>query len=476
MAPEQARGDRPPRPPRFGNRRHFSTSGAVGQAEQVLCRKLQSEVANRPDIGPTHGRQQVDFGRPGANARQGRESGPNRVVGQVPKPREIARARRGGAGGGPEGTGLGPRKAQAAERGLALAGHGGGIERMQGFCQPRPDGFPRLERDELVRDDAQQALEAIGHAAQGWLAVAGDNRRKTWLRGHEGRHRLGNVGIGFDTSHWRFDLSRQTSHEQAMSQPVLRFAPSPNGELHMGHAYSALLNATMARDLGGRFLLRIEDTDQTRCRPEFTAGILRDLAWLGLAWEEPVRIQSEHFDAYEANLARLRDMGRVYPCFCSRKVVAGHALAARDPDGQPRYGGTCRGLPQAEAAARIASGEQHGWRLDMASCGDADAAVWGDMTIAKRNVGSFYHIAVVTDDYLQGVTHVVRGQDMEAATPVHRLLQRLLGFPSPHYHHHRLILDESGRKLSKSTRSTSIAALREAGVTAADIRNRLGFG
>ncbi|MFN4140611.1 tRNA glutamyl-Q(34) synthetase GluQRS [Aestuariivirga sp.] len=260
-----------------------------------------------------------------------------------------------------------------------------------------------------------------------------------------------------------------------MSPPVFRFAPSPNGYLHLGHAYSALLNARMADEAGGRFLLRIEDTDRTRSRPEFVQQIFVDLAWLGLRWEEPVRIQSEHFADYRARLDRLWAAGAIYPCFCSRKQVLAEARAGRDPEGQPHYGGTCRQLPRAEAEERMRRGEIHGWRLDMARAGDAAAAVWGDATIAKFNVGSSYHIAVVTDDALQGVTHVVRGKDLEAATPLHMLLQRLLGLPSPFYRHHELLLDERGEKLSKSAGSTSLRELRESGVTSDVVRRRLGF-
>lgn len=261
-----------------------------------------------------------------------------------------------------------------------------------------------------------------------------------------------------------------------MSRPVFRFAPSPNGYLHLGHAYSALLNARMAEESGGRLLLRIEDTDESRCRPEFVSAIFEDLAWLGIHWEEPVRIQSEHFSDYDANLARLWDMGAIYPCFCSRKQAAANALASRDPDGQLHYGGTCRSLPRAGAGQRISTGEIHGWRVNMKAVGDVEAAVWGDAMIAKRHVGSSYHIAVVTDDAVQGVTHVVRGKDIEAATPLHTLLQRLLSLPTPHYIHHDLVLDETGHKLSKSLRSTALRELRQDGVTAEDIRTRLGFG
>lgn len=261
-----------------------------------------------------------------------------------------------------------------------------------------------------------------------------------------------------------------------MRRHVFRFAPSPNGFLHLGHAYSALLNARMAAETNGSLLLRIEDTDESRSRPEFVDAIFEDIAWLGVHWEQPVRIQSEHFADYEANLVRLRDMGAIYPCFCSRKKALAHALPARDPDGQPHYGGTCRALPRAEAEARIARGDVHGWRLDMGRFGNAATAGWGDAMIAKRHVGSSYHIAVVTDDALQGITHVVRGKDIEPATPLHFLLQRLLGLPSPEYVHHDLIRDAEGQKLSKSIASTSLRQLRAAGATAEEIRRRLGFG
>jgi glutamyl-Q tRNA(Asp) synthetase len=259
-----------------------------------------------------------------------------------------------------------------------------------------------------------------------------------------------------------------------MIRPVFRFAPSPNGLLHLGHAYSALLNAEKAKEAGGQFLLRIEDTDQTRARPEFVLAIFEDLAWLGLGWEQPVRIQSEHFNDYEHRLQQLWAAGAVYPCFCSRKQALEHALPVQDPEGQPLYGGTCKRLSPTLAKRRIGDGDIHGWRLDTHM--DAEAAIWGDLVIAKRHVGSSYHIAVVTDDALQGVTHIIRGMDIEAATPLHKLLQRLLGFPTPHYHHHALILEESGEKLSKSRGSPSLRRLREQGITPADIRARLGFG
>lgn len=256
---------------------------------------------------------------------------------------------------------------------------------------------------------------------------------------------------------------------QAMATPVFRFAPSPNGRLHLGHAYSALLNEKMAREMGGRLLLRIEDTDVTRSRREFVDCIFEDLRWLGIEWEEPVRIQSEHFDDYERELQRLWEMEAVYPCFCSRSLAK--TLESRDPDGQPHYAGTCRSIRSEEAEARMARGEPFGWRLKT----EGDAVVWGDAMISKRGTGSSYHIAVVTDDALQGVTHVVRGRDIEPATPLHMMLQRLLGFPTLHYHHHELIRDEAGDKLSKSRKSVSLAELRAQGVTAEEVKERLGF-
>ncbi len=284
--------------------------------------------------------------------------------------------------------------------------------------------------------------------------------------------------------------------------PVFRFAPSPNGFLHLGHAFSALLNEALARAHAGRFLLRIEDIDLARCRPEFEAAIHEDLAWLGLRWEAPVRRQSEHFAAYAAARAGLA--GLVYPCFCSRGDIAGRVATQeatagapwpRDPDGAPLYPGTCKGLEPQQAAQRIATGEAHAWRLDMGAamqragglgyrCFDPDGGEdmaaahpgrWGDVIVARKEVPTSYHLSVVVDDAAQGVTHVVRGRDLEAATDVHVLLQALLRLPSPAYHHHRLIADEAGLKLAKSAGSASLRELRAAGVGAAEVRQWLGF-
>jgi glutamyl-Q tRNA(Asp) synthetase len=233
-----------------------------------------------------------------------------------------------------------------------------------------------------------------------------------------------------------------------------------------------LLNEMMAKEMGGRLLLRIEDTDTTRCKTEYIEAIHEDLRWLGIAYEEPVRIQSEHFAEYEAALHKLWEHGHIYPCFCSRKHAKEEALRTTDPDGQPHYGGTCRALAHQESEYMMQSGQPYGWRL---KTNGTSARIWGDVTIAKPKTGSWYHIAVVVDDALQGITHVVRGQDMEAATPIHQLLQKRLNLPTPNYHHHTLIRDDEGLKLSKSLKSKSLRAMREAGITADQIRTQFSF-
>ena len=277
-------------------------------------------------------------------------------------------------------------------------------------------------------------------------------------------------------------------------QPVFRFAPSPNGELHLGHAFSALTDFACCRAAGGRFLLRIEDIDRARCRPEYEAAIYDDLAWLELTWEEPVRRQSEHMADYAAALARLTTMDLVYPAFLSRAEIAAATAAPswpRDPDGAPLYPGSDRDLPAAEVDGRIAAGAPYALRLRMdraiAIAGPLswneenegtvadDSAAWGDVIIARKETPTSYHLAVTVDDAAQGITHVVRGRDLYHATSVHVLLQKLLGVPSPTYHHHRLIADASGRKLAKSDRDTSLRSLRDAGKTAEDIRRMVGL-
>jgi glutamyl-Q tRNA(Asp) synthetase len=288
-----------------------------------------------------------------------------------------------------------------------------------------------------------------------------------------------------------------------MPPPVFRFAPSPNGHLHLGHALSALINAGMAKTAGGRLLLRIEDIDTARCRPEFEAAIYEDLAWLGLAWERPVWRQSEHVNDYRRALARLDVLGVTYPSFESRAEIAMMVAARdvrapwpRDPDGVPLYPGNAKALPRDERERRMKT-EPYALRLDMAAAiaragrlywteggqgpsgetGEvaADPAAWGDVVLARKDAPASYHLAVVVDDAAQGVTHVVRGQDLFHATSVHRVLQALLRLPVPHYHHHRLILDADGKKLSKSTAATGLRDLRAGGATPADIRRAVGL-
>jgi glutamyl-Q tRNA(Asp) synthetase len=286
--------------------------------------------------------------------------------------------------------------------------------------------------------------------------------------------------------------------------PVFRFAPSPNGFLHLGHALSALLNADMARAAGGRLLLRIEDIDATRCRPEYETAIYEDLTWLGLRWEEPVRRQSEHYGDYRAALMKLEAMGLVYPSFESRtdiaRLLAGREQQGswlRDPDGAPLYPGRAKAMPAGERTRRMASGEPYALRLDMPAAlarvgsltwtetgagpaGEtgaiaADPAAWGDVILARKDTPTSYHLAVVVDDAAQAITDVVRGRDLFHATSVHRLLQTLLGLPQPRYHHHRLILDADGKKLSKSTSATGLRELRARGLKPADIRRLVGL-
>ena len=284
-----------------------------------------------------------------------------------------------------------------------------------------------------------------------------------------------------------------------MPPPVFRFAPSPNGYLHLGHAFSALLNFDLARQTGGRLLLRVEDIDLTRCRPEFEAAIHEDLTWLSIAWEQPVRRQSEHLADYREALEKLASQGLVYPSFETRaeiaKLVAQREASGpwpRDPDGAPLYPSTAKLLSPDERARLLESDAPYALRLDMAAAraraGDlgwrelgegpdgetgtvaARPEAWGDVILARKETPTSYHLSVVVDDALQAVTEVVRGQDLFWSTSVHRLLQQLLSLPEPAYRHHRLILDAAGRKLSKSTEATGLRELRAAGATPADIR------
>ncbi len=275
---------------------------------------------------------------------------------------------------------------------------------------------------------------------------------------------------------------------------VTRFAPSPTGRLHLGHAFSALFAEQAARREGGRFLLRIEDIDRARCRAEFEADNHDDLAWLGLTWETPVRRQSEHLDDYRSALDRMASAGFLYPCFCSRKEIeaeiARSASAPQGPDG-PLYPGTCRGLSATERASRIADGRPYALRLDvsaaLAATGrlswhdrdrgelQAEPGLLGDVVLGRRDAPASYHLAVTLDDHHQGISLVTRGEDLLSATHIHRMLQALLNLDTPAYRHHRLLTNERGERLAKRDGAEALAALRAAGETPAHLRARLGF-
>lgn len=277
-----------------------------------------------------------------------------------------------------------------------------------------------------------------------------------------------------------------------MSGFVTRFAPSPTGFLHRGHAFSALTAWTAARDAGGRFLLRIEDIDTQRSRPAFEAAIFEDLAWLGLDWEQPVRRQSEHMSDYTAALETLRDAGLLYRCFRTRQEVLDEI--ARAPHG-PVDAFTGAALPPAEEAARLAAGEAFAWRLSLAAArerlgDDWDALTFtdaeygvvharpetaGDVVLARKDLGVAYHLASVVDDALQGVTHVIRGDDLAEAAHIHRLLQVLLGLPEPVYRHHRLLAGPDGKKFSKRDHAQSLRDIRSSGVSPEQLRAGLGL-
>jgi len=295
--------------------------------------------------------------------------------------------------------------------------------------------------------------------------------------------------------------------------PTTRFAPSPTGLLHKGHAFSAWLAWRFAKERGGRFLLRVEDIDATRCDPNHTRALIEDLAWLGLDWEEPVRLQSEHLADYENAATRLREGGWLYPCFCTRQEIQAeiHRAGQAPHAGESLpYPGTCRRLDEAQRRERLDADLPHAWRLDLGralesleslgasgEAGEATAGLaWddsrhgrqrarpellGDAVVVRKDIGTSYHLAVVVDDALQGVTDVVRGEDLFESTHLHRVLQALLKLPAPRYHHHPLLTDAEGRRLAKRDRSLTLRALRESGVSPGEIRAELeeaisGFG
>ncbi len=284
-------------------------------------------------------------------------------------------------------------------------------------------------------------------------------------------------------------ITHQVTAHQDTGHPVTtRFAPSPTGRLHLGHAHSALQGWRAARAAAGRFLLRIEDIDPGRCRPEFTAGILEDLAWLGLNWDGPVRVQSAHLDDYRTALARLEELGLTYPCFCTRRDIQAEidraGAAPHGPDG-PVYPGICRRLTMAERDARIAAGVGFAVRLDVGRAVERTGTLaWtdrglgrqearpdllGDVVLARKDSPTSYHLAVTVDDAIQGVTLVTRGVDLLEATHIHRLLQALLDLPVPEWQHHALLTDATGRRYAKRDRARTLAAMREAGMRPAEV-------
>jgi glutamyl-Q tRNA(Asp) synthetase len=279
---------------------------------------------------------------------------------------------------------------------------------------------------------------------------------------------------------------------------VTRFAPSPTGFLHLGHAYAAWVAWSKAREAGGEFLLRLEDIDGTRCKPEFAAAICEDLRWLGMGWDGAVRVQSEHLPDYAAALDKLDRQELIYPCFCSRAEIARAQSAPQEAaQGAPHgaeavYPGTCRDLSFAARAERMAAGDKYARRLDVRKAAEAagplqyfeETAGWieavperlGDVVLGRSEIATSYHLCVVCDDAAQGVTHVTRGDDLAGATHIHVLLQRLLGLATPVYAHHRLMLDAQGKRFAKRDNAMTLRAMRESGVTPEDIWRRLRGG
>ncbi|WP_288901757.1 tRNA glutamyl-Q(34) synthetase GluQRS [uncultured Sneathiella sp.] len=278
---------------------------------------------------------------------------------------------------------------------------------------------------------------------------------------------------------------------------ISRFAPSPTGFLHLGHVYSASLAWQAARESGGKFLLRLEDIDKTRCRPEFEEAIYEDLRWLGLDWDPPLRRQSDHFDDYAALLEKLNDRDLIYPCFCTRKEISAEInrsnSAPHGPEG-PVYPGICRDMTESERQARFAQGDAYALRLNMVNAIAAvelsklqfqevgkgyiqcDPAPFGDVVLARKETPTSYHLAVTFDDAIQGVNHVIRGQDLFASTHIHRLLQALLDLPTPTYFHHGLISDAKGRRLSKRDKDATIKSLRDYGYQPEEVRKMVDYG
>jgi glutamyl-Q tRNA(Asp) synthetase len=303
-------------------------------------------------------------------------------------------------------------------------------------------------------------------------------------------------GLGYDKGYRvpQAGGSYFTALSRSGHSMITRFAPSPTGALHLGHAHAAWFAHRSARAAGGRFLLRIEDIDPARCRPEHAVAIGEDLRWLGLYWDGPIRVQSAHLAEYDAARRSLAARGLLYPCFCSRadvaREIAASASAPHGPDGAPLYPGTCRRLGQAERAEKIAAGLPHAWRLDMAAAlaeapgltlheaGEGRIACtpegFGDVVLGRRDAPASYHLCATHDDAATGVTLVTRGADLKPAAHLHRLLQQLMGWAETGFAHHRLILDAQGRRLSKRDHAATLRALRDAGATPAEVLRLAG--
>lgn len=496
-------------------------AGPGFQTQRLANCHLQRKIASGEDVGMSGAEQQVNLCCPWPDAVDCREL-PDRLTGrQGACPVEIESIISDGRGQGHKRSLLRSRKTRFDEGGQA------GLQqsvRRQGFDEPAKPPADRLgarARDLLGDDDGAKAGETGWKPPQWDRSCTHDHWSQAWIELSKLSKTVFDICDGLDRLHVRPGLpicvgqrsnrgSKQAVYSHVrdvrMSSPVFRFAPSPNGELHLGHAFSALTNYRLAQETGGRFLLRIEDIDIGRCRREYEDAILQDLEWLGIEWEQPVRRQSDHFEDYAEALDRLIDEGLAYPAFMSRGDIRAFIASTedsgiswpRDPDGVAHYPGVERTLNTLERRERISAGDPYSWRLDMAATQlrvgsglawreegsgpegetgmiEANPAEWGDVIIARRDVPTSYHLAVVVDDAIQGITHVVRGRDLFHATSVQRLLQELLGLSAPVYCHHDLVLGEDGRKLSKSRRDTSIAALREAGAQPADIARMVGL-
>lgn len=500
--------------PRRGHFPQLPLRRTAAEIEGIADCRTKRHIARRKDIRMAAAEHEIHFRGPEPDALYRRQSG-NRVGGgDLGESNQIEFPRSHSLGNAHKGLRLGPGKSELPARSIV----GGEIvfrcDDTGSRDYPTPDRLGACLRDHLRNDDMRKARKA-GLIEPQWYRPGGvRNPGEPWIGLCQCCNTDGDVSVVADAVHSLAPYTRSLGTRLrfvaegsmiaiASQKPVFRFAPSPNGPLHLGHALSAILNHDMARATDGRFLLRIEDIDRSRCLPEFEALIYADLAWIGLSWEEPVRRQSQHFADYGAALDRLVDRGLAYPSFMSRGEVKARVAAyethgaswPRDPDGSPHYPADDREMGDLQRRKMLDSGRKHAWRLDMARAlasldgeldwletGDgragrtpADPAAWGDVVLSRSDAPSSYHLSVVVDDALQGVTHVVRGMDLYCATAVHRLLQRLLDLPEPVYCHHRLIAGPDGRKLSKSLGDTGLAQLRENGASPLDIRRLIGL-